>query len=90
MPGARFEVLILRTATKQLNHLHKPIRENIYHRMMALAENPRPQMAIPLRGITGVWRLRVGDYRVIYEIFDDERRVIVSQVRHRREAYDGL
>jgi mRNA interferase RelE/StbE len=53
-----------------------------------LAVNPRPPGVRKLKGGSGLWRLRVGDYRVIFEIDDARRLVDVSHIRHRREAYE--
>jgi mRNA interferase RelE/StbE len=47
-------------------------------------------MAKPLRGQTSAWRLRVGDYRAIYEIDDVDRTVIVTQIGNRKDVYRGL
>jgi mRNA interferase RelE/StbE len=52
-----------------------------------LAVNPRPSGVKKLRGTRDLWRIRVGDYRVVYRVDDSERLVDVSHVRHRREAY---
>jgi mRNA interferase RelE/StbE len=51
-----------------------------------LESNPRPPGCLRLEGRTS-WRLRVGDYRVLYEINDDKRTVLILDVYHRREAY---
>ena len=51
-----------------------------------LAENPRPRNSRKLRGKEG-WRIRVGDYRVIYEIDDEAQEVLVLDVGHRRDVY---
>ncbi len=54
-----------------------------------LAENPRPPAATQLVGGSGEWRVRTGDYRIIYEIHDGELLVLVIVVGHRREVYRG-
>ena len=53
-------------------------------------KNPRPVRAIKLQGNRNLWRLRVGDYRVLYSIDDSARLVDVSAVRHRRDVYRDL
>ena len=55
--------------------------------IQALATNPRPSGCRKLAGSQHDWRIRVGDYRVIYEIGDAIRIVRVNRVRHRREVY---
>ncbi len=49
---------------------------------------PRPSRCRKLRGTNNLWRIRVGDYRVIYAVSDDERLVDVRVVRHRSDAYE--
>lgn len=51
-----------------------------------LAENPRPPASRPLRGREG-WRLRVGDYRILYTIHDEVLVIVIVTVGHRREVY---
>jgi mRNA interferase RelE/StbE len=55
--------------------------------ILALATNPRPDGCRKLAGSKSDWRIRVGDYRVVYEIADEVRIVRVNRVRHRREVY---
>jgi mRNA interferase RelE/StbE len=58
--------------------------------ILGLADNPRPAGCSKLTGESGLWRIRVGDYRVLYEIQDEQLIVIVVAVAHRREIYRGL
>jgi mRNA interferase RelE/StbE len=55
--------------------------------MQALARNPRPPSCRKLEGSKSDWRIRIGDFRVIYEITDENRVIRVNRVRHRREVY---
>src|SRR5436190_14688980 len=76
-PAVRhYTVVILPEALRQLQALPTAIRENIAHRIDGLAQESRPQMARPLKGERGAWRLRVGDYRVLYRI--DDSRLLVT------------
>ncbi|MFN7813627.1 MAG: type II toxin-antitoxin system RelE family toxin [Planctomycetia bacterium] len=77
---------MLRSAQKQLTRLPAEHQERILVAMEALADEPRPQGCSKLTG-RDAWRIRVGDYRIIYEIFDDRRVVIVVVVGHRKDAY---
>lgn len=77
---------MLRSAQKQLTRLPAEHQERILVAMEALADAPRPQGCSKLTG-RDAWRIRVGDYRIIYEIFDDRRVVIVVVVGHRKDAY---
>ena len=81
-----YAVEMLRSAQKQLTRLPAEDQERILVAMEALADAPRPQGCSKLTG-RDAWRIRVGDYRIIYEIFDDRRVVIVVVVGHRKDAY---
>lgn len=82
----KYSVEILPRAVKQLEKLPPEVYPRIRNALMDLANEPRPSGCLKLRGREG-WRLRVGDYRVIYEIDDESRRVVVLDIGHRREIY---
>jgi mRNA interferase RelE/StbE len=83
----RYDVAILPAALKQLQALPKKDRQRIRDRIDSLAEDPRPPRVKALKGGEGYLRLRVGDYRVVYAVHDDQLLVVVIRVAHRREAY---
>ncbi|MDR3363231.1 MAG: type II toxin-antitoxin system RelE/ParE family toxin [Desulfovibrio sp.] len=62
------------------------IKNTILQHLRSLAVNPRPEGVKKLKAMNA-WRMRIGDYRVIYEIHDDVLLVLVIHVAHRREAY---
>lgn len=82
-----FEVFLERTAEKDLNRLPSNIFNRIITTIKNLKKNPRPHGCKKLVGTKNGWRIRVGDYRVIYEIDDVVKIVRVMKVRHRREVY---
>lgn len=82
----KYSVEILPRAVKQLEKLPPEVYPRIRNALVDLANEPRPSGCLKLRGREG-WRLRVGDYRVIYEIDDQSRRVVVLDIGHRREIY---
>jgi mRNA interferase RelE/StbE len=82
-----YRVLLERTAEKDLARLSSEIHDRVITAIRALATNPRPPGCRKLAGRKHDWRIRVGDYRVIYEIADEIRIVRVNRVRHRREVY---
>lgn len=85
-PMPAYRVDVQRSAERDLDRLAPALFERITARLAELAADPRPPAAERLVGIDA-YRLRVGDYRVIYEISDRERVVVVTRVRHRREVY---
>lgn len=82
-----YRVLLERAAEKDLARLSSEIHDRIIAAIQALATNPRPHGCRKLAGSKLDWRIRVGDYRVVYEIADEIRIVRVNRVRHRREVY---
>ncbi len=82
-----YAVVLARSARKELEALDPPIVSRLVARIEALSRSPRPRGSRKLRGSGDLWRVRVGDYRIVYGI-DDRRRVVdVVRIRHRREAY---
>lgn len=73
-------------ALKQLNHLDRDLRARIMSKLDKLKTNPRSFGAIKMSGVHS-WRIRVGDYRIIYEIHDNVLTVLVLKIGHRREIY---
>ena len=82
-----YEVFLERAAERDLKRLSAADFQRIIPHIKALAENPRPSGCHKLAGSTNDWRIRIGDYRVIYEIDEKASAVRVMRVRHRREVY---
>lgn len=82
-----FTVTVSPSAARQLRKLEPAPRRRIQAVIETLAENPRPPGAIRLVGSSD-WRVRTGDYRVVYSIDDGVLVVLVVAVGHRREIYD--
>jgi mRNA interferase RelE/StbE len=85
---ASCQVEFVRSATKDLRRIDKERISTILEKIGSLAENPRPQGCKKLSGSERTYRIRIGDYRVIYEVEDDRLIVLVIRVRHRSEAYE--
>ncbi len=81
-----YQVLILRRAQKELAAISKPDYGRVRDAVITLAENPRPSNCKKLVGREG-WRIRVGDYRVIYEVEDTKQIVTILHIGHRRDVY---
>jgi mRNA interferase RelE/StbE len=79
-----------RSARKELEKIPVSAAERIRVRVTALQQNPRPPGAIKLQGESRLWRLRIGEYQVIYTIDDTARMIDVSVIRHRRDVYRDL
>jgi mRNA interferase RelE/StbE len=83
----QYEIVFARSARKELQALSHDVAERILERVELLASNPRPSGCKKLHGHSSLWRIRVGDYRVIYSIDDSNLVVDISVVRHKSEAY---
>jgi len=83
-----YRVYLLDAAARELADLDKPVRQRITQRMKWLAENLEDLNPVALRGdLAGLYKFRVGDYRVIYEIVHSEEALVIHIVGHRREIY---
>jgi len=84
--SSRYEVELSEIAKRDLAKLETRAQDRIRLAFQVLAANPRPPLALKLKGRRG-YRVRVGDYRIIYEVFDDRIVVVVVRIGHRREVY---
>jgi mRNA interferase RelE/StbE len=82
-----YEVLLERRAQRDVDRLPKSVSGRAIRAIAALGAEPRPAGCRKLGGSDNDWRIRIGDYRVIYEIDDRARQVRVMYIRHRRDAY---
>ena len=85
-----YSVTFARSARKEMEKLPPQIAERILDRVETLAANPRPAGSLKLKGKVNLWRIRMGDYRVVYEIDDRNLIVDVSIVRHRKDVYRDI
>ncbi len=82
-----YRVFLERAAERNLKQLSARVHARVIAAIQALGKNPRPAGCRKLTRMDHDWRIRVGDYRVIYEIDDAAGVVRVNRVRHRREVY---
>ncbi len=78
------------TARKAIDRLDKAVFRRIMLRIDALAASPRPSRCVKLAGHDSLYRIRVGDWRIVYEVDDSRSILTVTIVAHRRESYRGL
>ena len=84
---AHYAVCFRRSAEKDLRKLDAAPRRRVLRSIDALVSNPRPVGCRKLYGSENAYRIRIGDYRVIYTVDDDVLVVAIERVRHRREVY---
>jgi mRNA interferase RelE/StbE len=84
----KYSLEIKPSAQKELDALDEGSFTRIDRKVLALAANPRPAGCKKLRGYKDQWRIRVGDWRVLYIIDDDAKLISVTRIAHRREVYE--
>jgi len=84
-----YKILFKPSVERDFKNLPAHIRNKIRSEVALLSEDPRPVGAVKLSGSDNLYRIRVGDYRVVYTIEDDFLIVLVVQVGHRKEIYRG-
>jgi len=82
-----YTILLLPAAEREWRKLSPPIRKRVNRALLTLEDNPRPSGVVKLSGSTNRWRIRVGDYRIIYRIDDAAREVLILRIAHRRQVY---
>lgn len=82
-----FEIQWRNSATRELRRLDRQLIPRVLEVIGQLSENPFPAGARKLQGSERTYRIRIGDYRVIYEVREETRVIIIARVRHRKDAY---
>lgn len=83
-----YQVLINRKAEKELSKINKTDIPRVFRAIKDLGINPRPTGSKKLVGEDNAWRIRVGNYRILYEVEDIVKIVTVYKVGHRKDVYD--
>jgi len=82
-----YRVTLAPAAARQLRTFDPQVRRRIQAALELLATEPRPPAATQLAGGSGEWRVRTGDYRIVYELHDGELLVLVVRIGHGRDVY---
>ena len=83
-----YDVTITARAERELKRLDRPTKNRVVKVILDLSSNPRPTGCLKVKSEEGVWRVRVGDWRIGYQINDASLEVIIIRIGHRREFYD--
>ena len=84
---ADYAITFARSARKELEALEQKQVERVFHRIEGLGKEPRPSGCRKLVGSKLLWRIRIGDYRIVYAVYDDRKVVDIVAVRHRKDVY---
>lgn len=87
---ALFEVSFKPSVERDFLSMPKSAVGRVLNRIDQLKDNPFPRHASKLLGAERLYRIRVGDYRVVYKVDTAEKLIVIQHVRHRREVYRGL
>jgi mRNA interferase RelE/StbE len=85
-----YQVLFEDSAQKQLRKLDRTVQSRLLKALSKLTLEPRPAGVKQLKNVEDLYRLRSGDYRVLYRIKDDQLRILVVALAHRREVYQSI
>lgn len=83
-----YKIFFKTSAEKELRAISQPFLGKIVQKIETLSHHPRPAGVQILRGDDRHYRLRQGDYRIIYEIEDAQKKIMIIKIGHRREVYD--
>jgi len=83
----KYSLEIKQSPQKELDALEDTLFTRIDRKILALADNPRPAGCKKLRGYKDQWRIRIGDWRVLYIVDDQAKVITITGVAHRREVY---
>ena len=83
-----YKILFKRSAEKELRDIPSPFLSRVLSKVDSLSANPRPSGVQMLKGPERYYRIRQGDYRIIFEINAEERAIVIIKIGHRREIYD--
>lgn len=84
---ADYAVVFARSARQELEALDTPLISRIFPKIEALSKHPHPKGSKKLQGKKNLWRIRIGDYRVVYGIYEEKHLVDIIAVRHRSKVY---
>jgi len=85
-----YSVNVKKSVEKDLRKLPKSVISRVVEAIENLKENPYPKQSKKLRATERTYRLRVGDYRVIYQVDEERKQVIIYHVRHRENVYEKM
>lgn len=83
----KYRIVFLPVARKEIIALPHEVQKRIDRKTLALADDPRPHDVKALHGEKGLYRIRVGDYRIVYRVEDRIITIVIVRVRHRKDVY---
>ena len=84
-----YRVILSSQAHRDLDRFYGEVHKRLLSAIKQLSENPRPNDCRKMQGTVNEWRIRVGEYRIIYTIDDSERKILVIRMGHRQNVYEA-
>ncbi len=84
---ASYNIVFKPSVEKDLRSLPKSVIGRVLRQIEVLRKNPFPRQSVKLAGAEQLYRIRVGDYRVVYAVDKEDKEIMVHHIRHRREVY---
>lgn len=85
-----YHIEFTRPAQKEFDKLDAVIKQRVSDEVVSLEKNPRPSGCVALKGYANTYRIRIGKFRVIYEVKDKVLLVLVIRIAKREDVYDGF
>lgn len=85
-----YSIELSKKASKELSKLHNPILKRLLEAIEKLRENPYPAACKKLVDTDSLWRIRVGSYRIVYNVAEEIKIVTITRVAHRKDVYGDL
>jgi mRNA interferase RelE/StbE len=82
-----YTIVISKSVQKQIDNLPSDVKDRLVKKIQLLADEPRPDEVVKLKGFDNEYRIRVGDYRVRYEVDDANQVIQLLQCKHRKDVY---
>ncbi|MEM8675957.1 MAG: type II toxin-antitoxin system RelE/ParE family toxin [Cyanobacteria bacterium P01_G01_bin.67] len=83
----KYSLSLKSSAAKELKKLPLKVQHRIVDMITKLIDDPRYSGVVKLKGNDNLYRCRVGEYRIVYEINDSEQKIVITRIRHRRDVY---
>lgn len=83
-----YEAYLEKSAERDFKRIPSAVKKSIIDNIKSLSDNPRPSNCKKLKGVSNIWRVRVGYYRIIYDIIDSSKRINIYKIKHRRDVYE--
>ena len=87
---AQFTIRTKPSVKKDLKDIPNKIAKTIFMKILSLQEDPFPSDVKKIQGMENTYRIRSGDYRVVYEVNTKDSIIVIQYIRHRKDVYDNL